>query len=251
MMIDVIAFDADDTLWHNESLYSRAQDRFREIVGAYSGDNGALDELYETEMANLPYFGYGIKSFTLSMIETAIRISGGRIGASEIEEILDIAKEMKRAPVSLLHHAEDAVRALSQSHRLMLITKGDLLDQERKIANSGLAAHFDHVEVVTDKTESVYRDLLTRHGIAPERFLMVGNSLRSDILPVVALGGRAVYIPYHLTWAHETVSVHPQEAVAYEELEHIGLLPAFVEQLLGHGTGSHVKQSPIEKEEGR
>jgi putative hydrolase of the HAD superfamily len=243
MVIDVIAFDADDTLWHNESLYSIAQQRFQEIVRPYDNDDEVLAELYETEMANLPHFGYGIKSFTLSMIETAIRISGGRIEAREVEEILGIAKEMKRAPVSLLEHAEDVVRALSGSHRLMLVTKGDLLDQERKIANSGLAPYFDQVEVVTDKTDSVYQALLAKHRIAPERFLMVGNSLRSDVLPVVALGGRAVHIPYHLTWAHEAVSVHSDEALAYVELEHIGLLPEFVEQLERHGGRPRVGRS--------
>jgi putative hydrolase of the HAD superfamily len=250
MVIDVIAFDADDTLWHNESLYSTAQERFQNIVRSYA-DDGVLDELYETEMANLPYFGYGIKGFTLSMIETAIRISDGRIQATEIEEILDIAKEMKRAPVSLLDQAEAVVRALSGSHRLMLITKGDLLDQERKLANSGLAPYFDQVEVVTDKTDGVYRALLAKHRIAPERFLMVGNSLRSDILPVMALGGRAVHIPYHLTWAHEAVSVHPDEALAYVELEHIGLLPGLVEQLERHGGRPHDGRSSIRKEERR
>jgi putative hydrolase of the HAD superfamily len=251
MEINVIAFDADDTLWHNESLYSLAQERFREIVRSYVGGDGALDELYATEMANLPLFGYGIKSFALSMIETAVRLGGNEVAASAIGEIIEIAKEMKRAPVGLLEHVEDAIQALSETHKLMLLTKGDLMDQERKIANSGLAAYFDLIEVVTEKTEEVYRAVLDKHQILPDRFLMVGNSLRSDILPVVALGGHAVYIPYHLTWAHETVAVHPEEALAYVELEHIGLLPGFVEQLVRHRAESHAEQSSIEKEEGR
>jgi len=250
MVIDVIAFDADDTLWHNESLYAAAQERFRELLRAYHPDDGALDELYATEMANLPLFGYGIKSFALSMIETAVRLSGSEIAASAIGEIIEIAKEMKQAPVGLLEHVEPVVQTLSRSHKLMLLTKGDLLDQERKVANSGLAEYFDHVEIVTDKSKEVYRTVLEKHRIVPEHFLMVGNSLRSDILPVVALGARAVYIPYHLTWAHETVPVHPDGAQEYVQLEHIGLLPEYVEQLTRHGLTSGSEQSSRQKEAG-
>jgi putative hydrolase of the HAD superfamily len=251
MIIDVIAFDADDTLWHNESLYAAAQDRFQELLRAYHRDDGALDELYETEMANLPLFGYGIKSFVLSMIETAVRLSGSEIAASAIGEIIEIAKEMKQAPVGMLEDARQVVQTLSGSYNLMLITKGDLLDQERKIASSGLVTYFDHVEVVTDKTVEAYRTLLERHRIVPERFLMVGNSLRSDILPVVALGARAVHIPYHLTWAHETVPVHPDSAQGFVELERIGLLPDYVEQLTRHGLTPGAEQSSRQKEAGR
>ena len=249
MQIDVIAFDADDTLWHNETLSSDAQSIFQELLAAYDGHHAVLDELYETEMANLPSFGYGIKSFALSMIETAIRISGGQIPAGEIQRIIDIAKGMKQAPVSLLDHVQDVIQALSATHRLMLITKGDLLDQERKVAHSGLAPHFESVEVVTEKTADVYRALLAKHNVAPQRFIMVGNSLRSDILPVVSLGARAVYIPYHLTWAHETVLEHPHEAEGYLELDHIGLLPGLVGRLERQGGEPHVEQSSMKKEE--
>ncbi len=243
VMIEMIAFDADDTLWHNETLYSAAQVTFQELLAPYEPDDGVLDELYKTEMANLPHFGYGIKSFTLSMIETGIRVSGGEIGSSEIHAIIEMAKEMKQAPVRLLDHVEEVIRLLAKSYRLMLITKGDLLDQERKIHRSGLAPYFSQVEVVTDKTDKVYREVLDRHGIPPERFVMVGNSLRSDILPVVSLGAHAVYIPYHLTWAHETVLAQPGEAQGYVELEHIGLLPEFVGRL--------AHQLSIQKEERR
>ena len=231
MEIDVIAFDADDTLWHSETLYADAQTRFRRLLASYDGEHVVLDELYATEMANLPCFGYGIKSFALSMIETAIRISGGKVPAGKIQCIIEIAKEMKQAPVSLLDHVEEVIASLSGTYRLMLITKGDLLDQERKIAHSGLAPYFECVEVVTEKSADIYRTLLAKHGIAPERFVMVGNSLRSDILPVVSLGARAVYIPYHITWAHEDVRLHPDEAGGYVELEHIGLLPELVGRL--------------------
>lgn len=249
MQIDVIAFDADDTLWHNETLYSDAQSKFQELLAAYDGHHAVLDELYETEMANLPSFGYGIKSFALSMIETAIRISGGEIPAGEIQRIIDIAKRMKQAPVSLLEHVEDVIPALSGTHRLMLITKGDLLDQQRKVSHSGLATYFESVEVVTEKTAGVYRALLVKHKIVPERFIMVGNSLRSDILPVVSLGARAVYIPYHLTWAHETVPMHAGEAQGYVELEHIGLLPGLIGRLERNGGVPHTEQSSMQKEE--
>ena len=250
MQIDVIAFDADDTLWHSETLYADAQTRFRELLVAYGGDHEVLDELYQTEMANLPCFGYGIKSFALSMIETAIRVSGGEIPAGKIQVIIDVAKEMKQAPVSLLDHVEQVIRVLSGTHRLMLITKGDLLDQERKVAYSGLAPYFESVEVVTEKTADVYRTLLAKHRIAPERFVMIGNSLRSDVLPVVSLGAHAVYIPYHITWAHETVPMHSEEGEGYVELEHIGLLPELVGRLERQEGNPLVEQSSMQKEEG-
>ena len=236
-MIEVIGFDADDTLWHSETLYYHVQQEFQALLAPYCGDDGVMGELYETEMGNLPYWGYGIKGFTLSMIETAIRVTGGEIGARQIQTIIELAKEMKRTPVHLLPHVAEVVPALSASHRLMLITKGDLFDQEAKIASSGLAPCFDHVEIVTDKTPDVYRTLLGKHRIEPRGFLMVGNSLRSDILPVVALGARAVHIPYPITWVHEAVPVKGGEASGYVELEHIGLLPDLIGGLARSGIG--------------
>jgi putative hydrolase of the HAD superfamily len=230
-MLDLIAFDADDTLWHNESLYKATQDRFQELLAPYGQDGRAVTELYETEMQNLRYYGYGLKSFALSMIETAIRVTAGRIGGGEIQQIVGLAKEMIDTPVRLFDGVAEAVSTLAASHRLMLITKGDLLDQERKLAQSGLAPFFAYVEIVTDKTEAVYRSLLAQYQIAPQRFLMVGNSLRSDVLPVVALGGHAVYIPCDITWVHESATVEDHASRKYAELEHIGLLPAFVQEL--------------------
>jgi putative hydrolase of the HAD superfamily len=228
-MLDLIALDADDTLWHSESLYATMQDRFCDLLAPYGQDGRALAALYQTEMRNLPNYGYGIKSFGLSMIETAIHLTEGRISAAEIEKIVDLIKEMTRTPVRLLDGVPDTVATLAASHPLMLITKGDLLDQERKLAQSGLAAHFSHVEIVSKKSVEVYRSLLARYGIAPHRFLMIGNSLRSDVLPVVELGGHAVHIPYHITWAHESVEDGPHLSNGYVELEHIGQLPSFVE----------------------
>jgi putative hydrolase of the HAD superfamily len=234
-MIDMIALDADDTLWHNEILYARTQEKFQQLLSPYLQDARVGEELYQTEMQNLRTYGYGIKGFALSMIETAIRLSDGQIQASEIQGIIDLTRDMLEAPVQLLDHVEDVVATLSTSRTLMMITKGDLFDQERKIARSGLASHFAHVEIVSDKTIDAYRSLLARHQIAAQRFLMVGNSLRSDILPVVALGGHAVHIPYHITWDHEAVAARDEAPRTYFELEHIGLLPEFVERLCEEG----------------
>jgi putative hydrolase of the HAD superfamily len=229
--IDLIAFDADDTLWHNERLYKHAEERLAELLVPYGMDGQASGELFATEMRNLRYYGFGLKSFALSMIETTIRLTGGRVQGWEIQRIIDLAKEMIDTPVHLLRGVPEAVAALAASHRLMVITKGDLLDQERKLAQSGLATHFAHIEIVSDKTVDVYRRLLAQYRVAPERFLMVGNSLRSDILPVMAFGGRAVHIPYHITWAHEAVELPEAVPQGYVELANIGLLPQIVAQL--------------------
>jgi len=226
----VIAFDADDTLWHNENLFSMTQERFYELLGRYHDREYIERNLYETEIRNLSFFGYGIKGFTISMIETAIELTEGRISGAEIREILTSAKEMTQAPIELLDGAAEAIAALAPHYRLMVITKGDLFDQESKIARSGLVEHFRHVEIVSEKTPVTYRGILDRHAIAPERFLMVGNSLKSDILPVLAVGGRAVYVPYHLTWAHEQVE-HPQPQPGLYEIKHLGELPALLERV--------------------
>jgi putative hydrolase of the HAD superfamily len=230
-VLDLIAFDADDTLWHNERLYQATQGRFQELLAPYGQDGRAVTELYDTEMRNLRYYGYGLKSFALSMIETAIRVTGGRIGGGEIQQIIGLAKAMIDTPVQLFDGVMEVVSTLAAAHPLMLITKGDLLDQQRKLAQSGLAPYFAHVEIVTDKTEAVYRSLLAQHQIAPRRFLMVGNSLRSDVLPVVALGGHAVYIPCDITWVHESAVVEGESSRNYAELAHIGLLPDLVQDL--------------------
>jgi putative hydrolase of the HAD superfamily len=232
-MLDVIAFDADDTLWHNESLYHATQERFTKLLAPYGQDGRARAELFQTEMQNLGTYGYGIKSFGLSMIETAIRVTEGRVRADEIGQIVELIKEMILAPVQLLDGVAEVVPALAATHRLMLITKGDLRDQERKLAQSGLAAHFCLVEIVSDKNVDVYRAILARHGIEPQCFLMIGNSPRSDILPVVELGGHAVHIPYHITWEHEEVTTQDDAPKGYTELAHLGLLPDFVRQIEG------------------
>lgn len=231
MMIDIIAFDADDTLWHNESLYTMTQDRFARLLSSYRDSESIHQDLYETERRNLKLFGYGIKGFTLSMIETAIEITDGQICGEDIQTILDYSKEMLRAPVRPLDHVGDVLGQLAKSYTLMLISKGDLFDQETKLARSGLADYFQIVEIVSEKTPATYENILLKHDIQIGRFLMVGNSLRSDILPVLAFGGQAVYIPYHTTWAHEVVEDEVPPSPNFHELDHIGQLPGLVQEL--------------------
>ena len=230
-MLDIIAFDADDTLWQNERIYNETQEKYTRLLARYTGADGVDAALYQTEKSNIPYFGYGIKSFTLSMIENAIRLSAGRISADEIAQIVGFAKTMIDTPVELLDHVPETVARLAQSHRLMLITKGDLLDQERKLERSGLAEHFAVVEIVSEKTADTYRRILAKYDIAPPHFLMVGNSLPSDVLPVVEIGGHAVYVPHVFTWVHEIIADDAHQPEQYTELAHIGELPALVEQL--------------------
>lgn len=230
-MIEVIAFDADDTLWHNESLYSLTQEQFAALLTPYCDPATVEQRLYQTEMRNLRYYGYGIKSFTLSMIETAIELSAGQIKGSEIQQIIDFARQMLREPIQLLEGVAEMVAALAEDYRLMVITKGDLFDQESKIARSGLGDHFFAVEVVSVKNAEVYRALLDKHAIAPERFLMVGNSLPSDVLPVTEIGGQAVHIPYHITWQHETGTRDAVTRQNHIELDDIRQLPALLRQL--------------------
>ncbi len=228
---DLIALDADDTLWHNETIFTLTQAKFLELLAGYHDPELIERKLYEIELRNLNNFGYGIKGFTLSMIETAIELTDGQVTGAVIQQLLDFAKAMVHAPVELLDHVAEVVPWLAERYPLMLLTKGDLFDQESKLARSGLADHFRHVEIVSDKTATSYRALFTRYQIEPARFLMVGNSLRSDILPVTALGARAVYIPYHLTWAHETVTEQDAQLHQFVELDHIGELPALIERL--------------------
>jgi len=230
-MIQIIAFDADDTLWHNENLYARIQEKFRELLSGYHPAAEVNRRLYEMEMHNMAYFGYGIKAFTLSMIETAIELSDGQIQAREIQAIIGFAREMLDTEIHLMEQVEDVVAGLAHSYPLMLVTKGDMFEQQAKIAKSGIADYFDYIDVVNRKNEESYRMLLRRYGIDARHVLMVGNSLKSDVLPFVAIGGQAVHIPYHITWAHETVAALQGAQQPYFELAHIGLLPALVERL--------------------
>ena len=216
-----VAFDADDTLWHNEDLFQEVQRDYEELLSPWAGPDGVGDRLHEVQMSNLPWFGYGVKSFTLSLIEAAVRISDGEIDADRITTIVGYAKRLLDRPVELIDGVEDVLDAL-HDHRLMVITKGDVHDQLAKVAASGLAERFWRVEVVADKDAASYRELLERHGIDPGRFVMVGNSLRSDVLPVLELGGIAVHVPYHVTWRHEDDhDGHGFEVTALEALREL------------------------------
>jgi len=224
-MFDVIAFDADDTLWHTERLYAEAQQKLDQLLSPYIHNESAEKQLYAMEMNNLETYGYGIKSFTLSMIETAINVTDGQIAGKEIQQIIEIAREMLTAEVQLLDEVEETIQELAKTYRLIIITKGDLLDQESKLVRSGIDQYFEALEVVSNKTPEVYRSLLQRYKIDPAKFLMVGNSVKSDVLPVLEIGGQAVYIPYLITWAHENVDDQPMDEDGYYELERIGQLP--------------------------
>ncbi len=227
----IIGFDADDTLWHNERLYARAQDHLKTVLSAYRVDAQMDEHLYATEMCNLEHFGYGIKAFALSMIETAIEMTDAKISARDIQEIIDSARDMMLADVELLDHVDETITVLAAEHPLMLITKGDLRDQERKIARSGLAQHFRYVEIVSDKARDNYEAILQRLSVAPSDFLMVGNSLHSDVLPVLELGGTAIYVPHELTWVHEGGDVPSASQPGFHQIEHLGQLPALVARL--------------------
>ena len=229
---DLIAFDADDTLWHNERLYEQTQARLADLLAAYGIDAQALSErLYQTESQNIGLYGYGIKSFALSMIETAVELTGDSLAGRDVLAILDLAKAQLKAPVELFEHARLVVSRLSTHYRLMVITKGELLDQENKLQRSGLAEYFREFAVVTDKTPQSYARLFADLSLDPAHLVMVGNSLRSDILPVLQVGGIAVYIPYAGTWLHEAAAAPAPGTPRFHQLEHLGLLPALLERL--------------------
>ena len=228
---DVIAFDADDTLWHNETQYIHAKERFGQLLSGYRDPEKIIRQLDETEMENVHSYGYGIKSFTLSMVESALDISGGQVCGSEIQAIIDLAKEMLDSEVTLFDHVEETLASLSADYDLLMITKGDTFEQERKIQRTGLAGYFQHIEIVGEKSAEVYRGILRKYAIDPACFLMVGNSLRSDVLPVIGIGGQAVYVPCQYTWAHELMDGEPIDTSLFHQLEHLWQIPEFVSDL--------------------
>ncbi len=230
-MIEIIAFDGDDTLWHNEPLYLQAKDEFIQILMRDHELKDIGARLDEIELRNLQYYGYGIKSFVLSMVEAAIHLTDGQIGSQQIQEIIQIARHMLDTPVQLFDQVEATLAQLSASYPLILVTKGDTFEQERKVKRTGLIRYFRQVDIVGDKSEHTYQALFDKYKINPGGFLMVGNSLRSDILPVLSLGGRAVYIPYQHTWSHETVEIPAGAANGYFEIEHLGQLPQLVKSI--------------------
>jgi putative hydrolase of the HAD superfamily len=231
----VLGFDADDTLWHNENIFEQTHERYRELLARFHDAPTVERTLFATEMRNLELYGYGVKGFTLSAIETAIELTEGRISADEIQRLIALGKDMLSHPVELLEGVEETLVELGARHRLLLITKGDLRDQERKLAKSRLAPRFRQVEIVSEKDEPTYGGIFRRHGVEPARFVMVGNSLKSDILPVLALGGVGVHVPYHLTWAAERVAEVPRAEGRFFRISSMRELAGVVEAVTGRG----------------
>ena len=204
--IKVIGFDADDTLWVNETYFREAELQFAKLLGAYETANKIDQELFKKEMENLPLYGYGVKAFVLSMVESALELSNNQVPHQTLNDILQIGKDMIDKPVDLLEGVEEVLEHFAQRYRLILATKGDLLDQERKLEKSGLTDYFHHIEILSEKKEANYSKLLNHLDINPGEFLMVGNSLKSDILPLINIEAHAVHVPFHTTWVHEQVS---------------------------------------------
>ena len=202
----IIAFDADDTLWHNEPYFDEAQERFCVLFQDYASKQEILGLILNHQIANLSLYGFGIKAFTLSMIETALELTTHTISGSGIEKIITIGKDLLQKPVELIPNVEKVLIELQGNYKLVVATKGDLKDQHRKLHDSGIGAYFHHIEVMADKQEINYQKLLKRLEIEPQEFFMIGNSLKSDVLPVLAIGGHAVHIPFHTTWEHEKIS---------------------------------------------
>ena len=219
--IKVIAFDADDTLWVNETYFRDAEHEFAKLLAKYETENKIDRELFRVEIKNLKNYGYGIKGFVLSMIECALEISNHQVHQKTIEEILNIGKDMLNKPIELLDGIEEVLRSLQGKYKLIVATKGDLLDQERKLENSNLLQYFHHVEVMSDKKESDYLKLLNNLDIKPSELLMIGNSLKSDVLPLVQIGASAIHVPFHTTWVHEEVTVDLSSKVKYCTISNI------------------------------
>ncbi len=216
--IQIIGFDADDTLWVNETYFRDAEVAFAQLLSPYETINKIDQELFIMEMKNLPIYGYGVKGFVLSMVETAIELSNNSVSAKTMQAILDIGKDMLEKPIELLDDVEIVLKELSKKYRLILATKGDLLDQERKLVKSGLLDYFHHIEVLSDKKEANYSRLLNHLDIKPSEFLMVGNSLKSDVLPLVNLKAHAIHVPFHTTWVHEEVTEKETNGKSYRTL---------------------------------
>jgi len=220
MDIKVIAFDADDTLWVNEPYFRRAEEEFCNLLSEYLQPHALERELLKIEIGNLPLYGYGVKGFMLSMIETALTVSDKTIRLEHIEKILDLGKNLLNEPIDLLEGVEEVLDTLKGKYRLVVATKGDLLDQERKLKKSGLSHYFHHIEIMSEKDDANYRKLIKHLDVLPENLLMVGNSLKSDILPVLNVGGYAVHVPYHTTWIHEQID-HTIENDNFRSVENI------------------------------
>ncbi|MBK7633406.1 MAG: HAD family hydrolase [Saprospiraceae bacterium] len=218
--VKVIGFDADDTLWSNEPYFREGEEKFCDLMETYMPRHSAHRELFATEIANLSIYGYGIKAFVISMIETAIKIAGNTLPVDVISRIVEIGRTQLNQPVILLEGVEEVLLALKDKFRLVVVTKGDLLDQESKLEKSGLSPYFHHIEIVSEKRISDYQKLIRHLDIQPNEFLMIGNSLKSDVLPVLELGGLGVHVPFHTTWEHEKVDVIITNP-GFRQVEHV------------------------------
>lgn len=230
--ITTIGFDADDTLWHNEAFFKLSQERFADLLAAYSDPDHLNDRLHEAEVRNIAHYGYGVKGFTLSMIETAIEITDARVPASVIRQLVDMGREMLDHPIDLLHGARAAIEGLAGDFRLVLITKGDLLHQERKLAQSGLGDHFHGVEIVSEKTPETYVEAFTRHGAGPARAMMVGNSMKSDVLPALKAGSWGTFVPHEHEWDFEAADA-PTDHHRFHEIADLTHLADLVHRVAG------------------
>ena len=228
--IKVIGFDADDTLWVNETYFRDAEVQFAKLLNQFETENKIDQELFKMEMKNLPVYGYGVKGFVLSMVEMALELSNNTVSNQTISKILDIGKEMINQEVELLDGVEEVLKQLSQKYKLIVATKGDLLDQERKLEKSGLLEYFHHIEVLSDKKEANYSKLLNHLEIKPSEFLMIGNSLKSDILPLINIKASAVHVPFHTTWLHEQVDVNTEESKQYKTIKSLKDLPKILQK---------------------
>ncbi len=224
----VIAFDADDTLWVNETYFREAENKFAELLSQYETKNKIDQELFKLEIKNLNLYGYGIKGFTLSMVECALKLSNYNISQRAIEDILDIGKEMQEKPIELLNGVEEVLEKLQGKYKLIVATKGDLLDQERKLEKSGLLQYFHHIEVMSEKKVADYQKLVKHLDIDTSELLMIGNSLKSDVLPLVEIGASAIHVPFHTTWAHEEVSQKDAKDSNYKTVQKITDLLEFL-----------------------
>ncbi len=234
-MIELIAFDGDDTLWHEAPLFQSSIMSFKEILAGYHNSDRIEGIISDKAVSNLKHFGYGVKGFTLSLIETALDITDDQIPATQIRGILELGKEMMKAPISLLDGAKETIDLLSRAYKMILLTKGDLFHQEAKLARSGLGSYFHQLEIVSQKDDYIYERILKKYGVAAERFLMVGNSVPSDILPAIKIGAYAVHIPYDLEWdhekAHDDKSLKLLEHQRYFLLENLRSLPEVLKQI--------------------
>jgi putative hydrolase of the HAD superfamily len=228
--LTTIGFDADDTLWQNEQFFQLTQQRLIDLLKDHADPGRIRQSLLDVSLRNLEHHGFGIKSFTLAMIETAIEVTDGRVPATAVKEILGIGRELSAHPVETLPHARETLESLAGRYRILLITKGELFDQERKLAQSGLGELFDGVEIVSQKTAATYIKVFARHGGGAEKSMMVGNSLRSDVLPAIEAGSWGIFVPHELTWAAEHAE-EPADSPRFRKVEHLGKLIPLIEEI--------------------